>query len=89
MVIENEVKKINDAIGNLVYDKVAIRKAYGYYHCRRDADQFKHLEENYGIGTPTSVSFTRLSAPSMYKSRFKSILQRWKDCFKYNERKAT
>lgn len=60
MVIENEVKKINDAIGNLVYDKVAIRKAYGYYHCRRDADQFKHLEENYGIGTPTSVSFTPL-----------------------------
>ena len=60
MVIENEVKKINDAIGNLVYDKVAMRKAYGYYHCHRDADQFKHLEENYGIGTPTSVSFTPL-----------------------------
>ena len=60
MVIENEVKKINEAIGLLVYDKTALRKAYNYYHAHRDADQFRHLEENYGIGTPTSISFTPL-----------------------------
>ena len=60
MVIKKEIEKINQIIGQLVYDKVAIKKAYNYYHARRDADQFRHLEENYGIGTPTSVTFTPL-----------------------------
>lgn len=60
MVIEKEVSKINETIGALVYDKIAIRKAYNYYHAHRDADQFKHLELNYGIGTPTSINFTPL-----------------------------
>lgn len=55
-----EVDIINAAINELVYDKVAIRKAYQYYHCQRDDDQFKHLEDNYGVGSPTSVSFTPL-----------------------------
>ena len=44
----------------MVYDKVKLRKAYNYYHCKRDAEQFRHIEENYGIGTPTSVGFTPL-----------------------------
>ena len=61
MVNKKEIEKINKIIGQLVYDKVAVRKAYNYYHARRDADQFKHLEENYGIGTPTSVTFTPLT----------------------------
>ena len=56
MVIEKEVSKINETIGALVYDKIAIRKAYNYYHAHRDADQFKHLELNYGIGTPDRKS---------------------------------
>lgn len=60
MVIKKEIEKINKIIGQLVYDKVAIKKAYNYYHAKRDADQFRHLEENYGIGTPTSVTFTPL-----------------------------
>lgn len=60
MVIDKEIEKIKDAIGSLVYEKTALRKAYQYYHGYRDADQFKHLEDNYGIGTPTSVSFTPL-----------------------------
>ncbi len=51
---------VNKIIGQLVYDKVALKKAYNYYHGVRDADQFRHIEENYGIGTPTSISFTPL-----------------------------
>lgn len=57
---KREIKLINSAIDELVYDKVAIRKAYQYYHCQRDAEQFKHLEDNYGVGSPTSVAFTPL-----------------------------
>lgn len=57
---EKEIKKINCCISELVYDKSALRKAYNYYHGKRDADQFKYLEENFGIGVPTSISFTPL-----------------------------
>lgn len=57
---EKEIKKIEDCISELVYDKVALRKAYNYYHGVRDAEQFRHLEENYGVGVPTSVMFTPL-----------------------------
>ena len=60
--MENEkaIKKINECIGKLVYDKEKLKKAYNYYHCVRDADQFRHLEENFGVGVPTSVGFTPL-----------------------------
>lgn len=57
---EDEIKKINRCIGDLVYEKVTLKKAYNYYHGIRDAEQFRHLEDNYGIGTPTSVGFTPL-----------------------------
>lgn len=57
---EKEIEKINSCISELVYEKTQLKKAYNYYHCVRDAEQFKHLENNYGIGTPTSVSFTPL-----------------------------
>lgn len=57
---KHEIEKINSCIGDLIYDKVSLRKAYNYYHCQRDAEQFRHIEENYGIGTPTSVGFTPL-----------------------------
>lgn len=60
MSTKREIEIIGKTIRELVYDKVAIRKAYQYYHCKRDAEQFKHLEENYGIGSPTSVEFTPL-----------------------------
>ncbi len=55
-----EIRRINACISDLVYDKVQLRKAYNYYHCKRDAEQFRSIEENYGIGTPTSVGFTPL-----------------------------
>ena len=55
-----EIDKINRHIGELVYDKVELKKAYNYYHCVRDKDQFAHLEQNYGIGAPTTVGFSPL-----------------------------
>jgi len=51
---------IDRAINELVYEKTSIIKAYNYYHGKRDPEQFRHLEENYGIGTPTSVEFIPL-----------------------------
>ena len=57
---DKEIEKINQCITELVYDKTALRKAYNYYHGIRDAEQFKHIEENFGIGVPTSVTFTPL-----------------------------
>ena len=58
---ENEIiEKIDIAINELVYEKTQIIKAYNYYHCKRDPEQFRHLEENYGIGTPTSIEFVPL-----------------------------
>ena len=60
MIKEKEVEKINSCIGDLVYDKIALKKAYNYYHGIRDAEQFRHIEENYGVGVPTSVGFTPL-----------------------------
>lgn len=58
---ENEIiEMINRAINELVYEKTQLIKAYQYYHGKRDPEQFRHLEENYGIGTPTSVEFVPL-----------------------------
>ena len=57
---QKEIDKINKHIGELVYEKEALKKAYNYYHCVRDKDQFAHLEQNYGIGTPTTVGFSPL-----------------------------
>ena len=54
------IEKIDKAISELVYEKVQVIKAYNYYHGKRDPEQFRHLEENYGIGTPTSVEFIPL-----------------------------
>lgn len=54
------IDNINRAINELVYEKTQIIKAYNYYHGKRDPEQFRHLEENYGIGTPTSIEFIPL-----------------------------
>ena len=51
---------IDKAITELVYDKDYLRKAYNYYNCIRDKDQFRHLEENFGIGTSTAIEFIPL-----------------------------
>ena len=54
------VDKTNEVIAELVYNKYELQKAYNYYNCKRDPEQFKFLEENYGIGQPTQVEFTPL-----------------------------
>ena len=54
------VKKTDLAISELVQNKDNLKKFYNYYNCKRDPEQFKYLEENYGIGQPTSVEFVPL-----------------------------
>ena len=54
------IDKTNEAIAELVYDKYELQKAYNYYAGKRDPEQYRYLEENYGIGNPTSVEFTPL-----------------------------
>ena len=50
----------NKSIAELVYPKWDLQKAYNYYNGKMDADQYRYLEENYGIGNPTSVEFIPL-----------------------------
>ena len=57
---EELIAKTNLAIGELVYDKEKLRKSYNYYNCKRDKEQFRYLEENFGIGQPTAVEFIPL-----------------------------
>ena len=54
------IDKTNEVIAELVYNKYELQKAYNYYNGKRDPEQFKYLEENFGIGSPTSVEFTPL-----------------------------
>lgn len=56
----SKIQPIDKAITELVYEKTKLIKAYRYYNGRRDPEQFRHLEENFGIGTPTSVEFIPL-----------------------------
>ena len=54
------IEKTNEAISELVYDKKELQKAYNYYNGKRDKEQFKYLEDNFGLGSPTAVEFTPL-----------------------------
>lgn len=54
------IDKVDRAITELVHEKWKIQKAYNYYNGKRDPEQFRYLEENFGIGTATSVEFTPL-----------------------------
>lgn len=54
------IEKTDLAITELVYPKYDLQKAYNYYNGKRDPEQFKYLEENFGIGSPTSVEFIPL-----------------------------
>lgn len=57
---EEIINKIDLAINDLVYRKTSLIKAYNYYNCKRNPEQFRHLEENFGIGTPTQIEFIPL-----------------------------
>lgn len=48
-------------IGDLVKEKTHLFKAYNYFNGVRDHYQYEHLEQNFGVGNPTSVSFTPLT----------------------------
>lgn len=54
------LKNIDRAINELVIPKYKLQKCYNYYNGHRDPDQFRYLEENFGIGNPTSITFTPL-----------------------------
>lgn len=57
---EQVIELVDKHIAELVYDKTTVQKCFNYYNGIRDAEQFKYLETNYGIGQPTSVEFTPL-----------------------------
>jgi hypothetical protein len=54
------VEMADYVIGDLVKEKEWLFKAYNYYNAIRDKYRYEHIEKNYGIGNPTSVSFTPL-----------------------------
>lgn len=60
MTREELIEKTDQAISELVYDKHELQKAYNYYNGKRDPEQFRYLEENFGLGSPTAVEFTPL-----------------------------
>lgn len=57
---EYMIEHINRAIAELVVPRYTIQKYYNYYNGRRDPEQFRYLEENFGIGQPTAIEFTPL-----------------------------
>lgn len=54
------ISSIDSIIAELVYEKDDLKKAYNYYNGELDKDQYKHLEDNYGIGNPTSLEYIPL-----------------------------
>ena len=54
------IDKIDKAVNELVFNKWKLQKAYNYYNGKRDPEQFRYLEENFGIGNPTSMEFVPL-----------------------------
>ena len=60
MTKDELIEKTDKAITELVYPKYELQKAYNYYNGIRDADQFRYLEEVYGVNAPTTLHFTPL-----------------------------
>ena len=62
LLVSNDelIEKTNKAITELVQPKTDLQKAYNYYNCIRDKNQFKYLEEAYGVNTPTTINFIPL-----------------------------
>ena len=46
------IDKTDAAIAELVVNKTKLQKAYNYYSGIRDAEQFRYIEENFGIKSP-------------------------------------
>lgn len=60
MTNEELIEKTDKAISELVYPKYELQKAYNYYNGIRDTEQFRYLEEVYGVNNPTTLHFTPL-----------------------------
>lgn len=60
MTNEEYIQFTDKTISELVYDKQELQKAYNYYDGILDEDQYRFLEEEYGIGNPTSIEFVPL-----------------------------
>lgn len=60
MTKDDLIKKTDLAIMDLVYPKYTLQKAYNYYNCVMDPDQYRYIEEEFGIGNPTSIVFIPL-----------------------------
>ena len=43
------IEKIDKAVNELVFNKWKLQKAYNYYNGKRDAEQFRYLEENFEV----------------------------------------
>lgn len=54
------IGKIETTINDLVRPKYKMKRYYEYYYGYRNEEQYRYLEENYGIGSATSVQFTPL-----------------------------
>lgn len=54
------IEKVKECIGSLVYNKDHLIKAYNYYHGIRDKDQYKYLEDTFGIDVSTSITMVPL-----------------------------
>lgn len=58
---QNElIDKTDRAIAELVFPKWDLQKAYNYYNGKMDSEQYRYIEEQYGLGNPTSVEFIPL-----------------------------
>ena len=60
MTREELIDNTDKCIQELVIPKVRVQKAYNYVNCIIDTEQFRYLEENFGIGNPTAVEFIPL-----------------------------
>ena len=60
MTNSESIQFVDKTISELVYDKQELQKAYNYYDGILDEDQYKYLEDEYGIGNPTAIKFIPL-----------------------------
>ena len=60
MTDDELIEYTNRTISEIVYLKYDLQKAYNYYNGKLDADQFRYIEEQYGINNATQVKFIPL-----------------------------
>ena len=54
------IETAESILNEIVKPKYSMRRQYEYYYGIRNAEQYRYLEENFGVGNPTSVGFTPL-----------------------------